>query len=139
MDMKMEIAKHLSAACGVAAEEIAAAIEKPANADMGDYAYPCFKLAKVLRKAPPMIAQEIGEKIEKPDFISKISIVGAYINFFLDQSFYTKKVLESVLQQGAEYCKTIPCGTFAFYCNWECIIPNPSSFGLSLCRGQPSG
>ena len=106
MDMKMEIAKHLSAACGVAAEEIAAAIEKPANADMGDYAYPCFKLAKVLRKAPPMIAQEIGEKIDKTDFISKISIVGAYINFFLDQSFYTKKVLESVLQQGADYGKS---------------------------------
>ena len=52
MDMKMEIAKHLSAACGVAAEEIATTIEKPTNADMGDYAYPCFKLAKVLHKAP---------------------------------------------------------------------------------------
>ena len=63
MDMKLEIAKSLSAACGVAAEEIAAAIEVPANTDMGDFAYPCFKLAKVLRKAPPLIAQEIGEKL----------------------------------------------------------------------------
>lgn len=62
----------------MAAEEIAAAIEVPANTDMGDFAYPCFKLAKVLRKAPPLIAQEIGEKLEKPDFIADVKIVGAY-------------------------------------------------------------
>lgn len=106
MDMKLEIAKSLSAACGVAAEEIAAAIEVPANTDMGDFAYPCFKLAKVLRKAPPLIAQEIGEKLEKPDFIADVKIVGAYINFFMDKHFYTKKVLETVLTEKENYGKS---------------------------------
>lgn len=106
MDMKLEIAKSLSAACGVAAEEIAAAIEVPANTDMGDFAYPCFKLAKVLRKAPPLIAQEIGEKLEKPDFIADVKIIGAYINFFMDKHFYTKKVLETVLTEKENYGKS---------------------------------
>lgn len=106
MDLKLEIANSIAAACGVAADEIAAAIEVPANSDMGDYAYPCFKLAKVLRKAPPLIAQEIGEKLQLPVGISEMKIVGAYINFFMDKPFYAKQVLQSVLEQGADYGKS---------------------------------
>lgn len=106
MDLKLEIANSIAAACGVAAEEIAAAIEVPANSDMGDYAYPCFKLAKVLRKAPPLIAQEIGEKLQLPVGISEMKIVGAYINFFMDKPFYAKQVLQSILEQGADYGKS---------------------------------
>lgn len=106
MDLKLEIANSIAAACGVAADEIAAAIEVPANSDMGDYAYPCFKLAKVLRKAPPLIAQEIGEKLQLPFGISEMKIVGAYINFFMDKPFYAKQVLQSVLEQGADYGKS---------------------------------
>lgn len=106
MDLKLEIANSIAAACGVAVDEIAAAIEVPANSDMGDYAYPCFKLAKVLRKAPPLIAQEIGEKLQLPVGISEMKIVGAYINFFMDKPFYAKQVLQSVLEQGAHYGKS---------------------------------
>ena len=106
MDLKLEIANSIAAACGVAADEIAVAIEVPANSDMGDYAYPCFKLAKVLRKAPPLIAQEIGEKLQLPVGISEMKIVGAYINFFMDKPFYAKQVLQSVLEQGADYGKS---------------------------------
>ena len=106
MDLKLEIANSIAAACGVAADEIAAAIEVPANSDMGDYAYPCFKLAKVLRKAPPLIAQEVGEKLQLPVGISEMKIVGAYINFFMDKPFYAKQVLQSVLEQGADYGKS---------------------------------
>ncbi len=106
MDLKLEIANSIAAACGVAADEIAAAIEVPANSDMGDYAYPCFKLAKVLRKAPPLIAQEIGEKLQLPVGISEMKIVGAYINFFMDKPFYAKQVLQSILEQGADYGKS---------------------------------
>ena len=106
MDLKLEIANSIAAACGVTADEIAAAIEVPANSDMGDYAYPCFKLAKVLRKAPPLIAQEIGEKLQLPVGISEMKIVGAYINFFMDKPFYAKQVLQSVLEQGADYGKS---------------------------------
>lgn len=106
MDLKLEIANSIAAVCDVAADEIAAAIEVPANSDMGDYAYPCFKLAKVLRKAPPLIAQEIGEKLQLPVGICEMKIVGAYINFFMDKPFYAKQVLQSVLEQGADYGKS---------------------------------
>ncbi|HIY03386.1 MAG TPA: arginine--tRNA ligase [Candidatus Anaerotignum merdipullorum] len=106
MDIKMEIAKSLSAVCSVSAEEIAAAVEVPANGEMGDYAYPCFRLAKVMRKAPPLIAQEIGEKIEKPVGVARVQIVGAYVNFFLDKSAYAKEVLQTVLEQGTQYGKS---------------------------------
>ena len=53
---------------------------------MGDYAFPCFRLAKTLRKAPPLIAQDIVSKLVKPDFVSDIQVVGAYINFYVDKS-----------------------------------------------------
>ncbi|MEG0387217.1 MAG: arginine--tRNA ligase, partial [Niameybacter sp.] len=59
-DFKLEIAKLLSThiTC-LAQDEIYSMLEVPTNTDMGDYAFPCFKLAKELRKAPPMIAQDI--------------------------------------------------------------------------------
>ena len=106
MDFKFEIAKRISSAADIDVEEVISAIEIPPNSDMGDYAYPCFKLAKVFRKAPPMIAGELVEKIEKKDFIKEIKTVGAYINFFTEKSVYVKEVLESVLTKEADYGKS---------------------------------
>lgn len=93
MDFKIEIAKLLAAAAEISVEDAAAAVEIPAKKEMGDFAYPCFRLAKVFRKAPPMIAAELIEKIEKPAFIAKMQVVGAYINFFVDKSVYAEQVL----------------------------------------------
>lgn len=106
MDFKFEIAKLISSAADIDVEEVISAIEIPPNSDMGDYAYPCFKLAKVFRKAPPMIAGELVEKIDKKDFIKEIKTVGAYINFFTEKSVYVKEVLESVLTKEADYGKS---------------------------------
>ncbi len=106
MDFKFEIAKLISSAAEIDVEEVISAIEIPPNSDMGDYAYPCFKLAKVFRKAPPMIAGELVEKIEKKEFIKEIKTVGAYINFFTEKSVYVKEVLESVLTKEADYGKS---------------------------------
>lgn len=106
MDFKFEIAKLISSTADIDVEEVISAIEIPPNSDMGDYAYPCFKLAKVFRKAPPMIAGELAEKIEKKDFIKEIKTVGAYINFFTEKSVYVKEVLESVLTKEADYGKS---------------------------------
>ena len=103
MDFKIEIAKRLAAAGNIPTEDAAAAIEIPAKKEMGDFAYPCFRLAKIFRKAPPMIASELVEKLEKPDFIAKIEVVGAYINFFVDQGVYAKQVLSTVLEQKENY------------------------------------
>lgn len=77
-------------------EEIINYIEIPPNADMGDYAFPCFKLAKVLKKAPQIIASELKEKMELDDKIEKIDIVGGYLNFYINKKLLTKNVLEEI-------------------------------------------
>lgn len=106
MDFKMEIAKLISSAADIDVNEVISAIEIPPNSEMGDYAYPCFKLAKVFRKAPPMIANELVEKIEKKDFIKEIKVVGAYINFFTEKSVYIKEVLGAVFENNENYGKS---------------------------------
>ncbi len=106
MDFKASIAQAIAQAAGLSADEILPYIEIPPNTDLGDFAYPCFRLAKVLRKAPPAIAAEISEKLQKPDFISKVEIVGAYLNFFLDKGVYAKEVLTEVLAAGEQYGKS---------------------------------
>jgi len=103
MDYSKLLAQAIADAAGLAAEEIASWIEVPADETLGDYAFPCFKLAKTLRKAPPAIAAEIGGRLVKPDFISEVRVVGAYINFFLDRVTLAKQTLENVFAQGDAY------------------------------------
>lgn len=80
---------------GLTHEELDAMIEIPPKTEMGDFAFPCFKLAKTFRKAPPIIANELKEQIEIPDFIDKIVVQGGYLNFFVDKSYYAKQIVES--------------------------------------------
>lgn len=103
MNFKLEIAYLLQQVTGVPQQEIVNAIETPPNKDMGDFAYPCFKLAKQFKKAPALIAQELSEKIVKPDFIQEIKIQNAYINFFVSKEVYVKEVLEKVLCENEKY------------------------------------
>ena len=81
-------------------EDIENLIEVPKKEDMGDYAFPCFRLAKIYRKAPNMIAEEITDKIkEKKDpAIEKVENVGAYINFFLAKEAYVQSLIEKISQ-----------------------------------------
>ncbi|WP_316606029.1 arginine--tRNA ligase [Streptococcus pluranimalium] len=83
-------------------EAIENLLEKPKNASMGDLAFPAFSLAKVLRKAPNMIAAEIAEQINASAF-EKVQAVGPYINFFLDKSKVSEEVLADVIQHGSHY------------------------------------
>lgn len=103
MDFKAEIAAVLAKCVDMDVAEIANTLEIPPTSDMGDYAFPCFKLAKVFRKAPPLIAAEVAEKLEKPEFIREIKVAGAYVNFFTEKSVYVKEVLVPVLEKGTAY------------------------------------
>ena len=103
MNIINEIALVLSEATGLTTDLLKGFIEIPADSTNGDYAFPCFKLAKELRKAPPVIAAEISEKIKRPDFISEIKVVGAYINFFTDKAFYAENVLKNIIENGGDY------------------------------------
>ena len=89
-------------------DEIVGMIETPANTQMGDYAFPCFRLAKVLRKAPPLIAQEIASKIEGTALIDKAESVNAYINFFINKEVYVASVLDEILDQKQEFGHSEP-------------------------------
>lgn len=83
-------------------ETISNLLETPKNSDMGDVAFPAFSLAKILRKAPQMIASEIAEKIDASAF-EKVEAVGPYINFFLDKKAISAKVLKEVIRNKEHY------------------------------------
>ena len=87
-------------------DEILQLIEIPPNKDMGDYAFPCFKLAKVFRKAPNLIAQDIAESIPAEGDISKVVPIGGYVNFFVNKSQLAKTVINNVLTQKDDYGKS---------------------------------
>ena len=79
ISIKDEIAKILEDNIdGLNGDEILEIIEIPADPKMGDYAFPCFRLAKQFRKAPPVIAQEITEKIVDCSIFEKVENVNAY-------------------------------------------------------------
>lgn len=106
MDFKLEITKILKKEIEFLSEdEILNSLEVPPSADMGDFAFPCFKLSKTLKKAPPLIAKELQEKIEKPDFIKDIKVISGYLNFYLDDYKLVKQVLDKVLNEKENYCK----------------------------------
>ena len=103
MDFKYEAAKLIAKAADMDIDEVMGMIEIPANKEMGDYAFPCFKLAKKFRKAPNLIAADICGKLEGSDSFTKIECVAAYINLFTDKSSYAKTAIESVNNAGAKY------------------------------------
>ena len=72
INIKEIIAKEIEKVTKLNSNELESYIEKPKEAKNGDYAFPCFRLAKELRKAPPVIANEIKEKIEPVEEIEKI-------------------------------------------------------------------
>ncbi|MER1956972.1 MAG: arginine--tRNA ligase [Solibacillus sp.] len=84
--------------------EIASLLEKPKHQHLGDLAFPCFTLAKKFRQAPQQIAQSIAEKIEHP-FIQDVQVVGAYINFFVNQAAVTLQVLTDIVGKGDNYAQ----------------------------------
>ena len=103
MDFKYEAASLIAKAADMDINDIVNFMEIPAKPEMGDYAFPCFRLAKTMRKAPNMIAADICSKIEENEIFSKIEPVAAYINFFTDKSVYAAEVMESIAKMGENY------------------------------------
>ena len=95
-NFKKIIAKQISKTIEINEKELESYIETPKDSKNGDYAFPCFRLAKELRKAPPAIANEIKEKIETVEEIEKIEVAGGYLNFFINKETLAKEVLEEI-------------------------------------------
>jgi arginyl-tRNA synthetase len=104
MDYKQLFAERLAESIEhvLAVEEIEKVIEKPRKKNLGDFAFPCFALAKHWKKAPNMIATELAPKIEDRLF-QKVEAVGPYINIFLHKQLASKQILDRVLQLGSHY------------------------------------
>lgn len=92
--MKEQIIDIITAATNLDRNMVADILEIPPQTDMGDYAFPCFQLAKTLRKAPPLIAADIAEKIGEADIVEKLEVKGAYLNFFLKKENFVKLMVE---------------------------------------------
>ena len=104
LDFKEEIAQALQKATGLEKEELKSYIEIPKDASMGDYAFPCFKLAKTLKKAPPAIAEEIKGKLQvNESIITKVEIVGGYINFYANNNTFINEVLKEYDSKKEQY------------------------------------
>lgn len=104
IDFKKEIADLMASKVeGMSSEEIKEALEIPKYADMGDFAFPCFKLAKIFRKAPKMIAEELAEGFGEQEMFEKIAAVNGYLNFTIDKGTYAKSVVGEVLAQNDDF------------------------------------
>lgn len=103
MDIKLEIAKILhEKEIGMEVKDILMTLETPPNKEMGDYAFPCFRLAKTLRKAPNLIAEELYKNI-KADFLAKVVNLGPYINFYINYEMMAKNTITSIIEQKDDF------------------------------------
>ena len=104
IDYKEQIAQLIADATNaMSKEEILEIIEVPTDEKMGDYAFPCFRLAKAMRKAPPMIAKDICAGIEGADIFESVEAVNAYVNMRINRAAFVKAIVEEVQQQGSDY------------------------------------
>ena len=102
MDYKKYIAQRINAE-GVGEEEVYASIALPPNPDMGDYALPCFKFAKVMRKSPVLIAQALAAGYPADDVIERAEAVNGYVNFTINKAALAREVIGEVLSAGEKY------------------------------------
>lgn len=100
IDFKKEIAEIIAKNLeGLTEDEIKSMIEIPQDQSMGDYAFPCFRLAKTMRKAPNLIAAELAEKLQGEKLFSEVSPVNAYVNMFVSREEMMKSTVSEVIEE----------------------------------------
>ncbi|MCH2663077.1 arginine--tRNA ligase, partial [bacterium] len=97
------ISEQVSQATGLEASVVRDLLETPPNPEMGDYALPCFTLAKTMHKAPNLIAEELSGQVETGETITEIRPTGPYLNFFVSKTDLVSGTMEKVLTQGDDY------------------------------------
>ena len=102
MDFKKHIAERIEAG-GLSQDEIYTMLALPPNTEMGDFALPCFRLAKTMRKAPSLIAQEIADAYPTDEIVSEVSAVNGYVNFRIDRVFWAKQTLSRIFAEREKY------------------------------------
>ena len=103
MDFKQEIAAILAPLVSLDPEAVSDYLEIPQDRKMGDFALPCFRFAKAMRKAPPAIAQELAATLAKPAWLERVDPVNGYLNFFINRSVWASTVLQEIARKGDSY------------------------------------
>ncbi len=123
IDFKIKVAELIfESVKDMTIEEISSSLEAPQNPKMGDCAFPCFKLSKLMKKAPQVIAGEIKQLIDgnRGEFIDKIEAAGGYLNFFFNKSSAAESVLNAILSEKENYGRSKAGGG-------KCIVIDYSS------------
>lgn len=102
MDFKNYIVSKLNVE-GFDANTIESFIEIPPEQSVGDYALPCFRFSKSLRKSPVQIAQMLKDSIATDDVIERVEAVNGYLNFFLNRKQVSESIINDVLEKGSEF------------------------------------
>ena len=102
MDYKNHIASKLNID-GISTQELSALIVTPPDNTLGDYALPCFRFAKIMRKSPVMIADELAKTFQTDEHISKVVAVNGYLNFTVNRTAMVKNTLNKILSEGSNY------------------------------------
>jgi arginyl-tRNA synthetase len=108
IDFKSEIATVVAAldsirGAGLSFDDVYELIEEPTDSSMGDYAFPCFRLAKAFRKAPQQIATDLADEISAGGVIGRAEAASAYLNFFLDRSAVVREAVTAAATQGEDF------------------------------------
>ena len=107
----MEEKKKLIAKCiydalnntEITIDEIEAKVEVPKDKQNGDFSYPCFNLAKIMKNSPVNIANTIKGNIVLPKEISKVDVVNGFLNFYLDSDNVVASTLEKIVKEKENY------------------------------------
>lgn len=100
LDYKLEIAKEIQKNVAMEVDQICSMIEIPPQTSMGDYAFPCFQLSKILRKSPVQIAAELAEIMQDLLFINKTEQSGGFLNFYIKPSAFIYEVVKQTIREG---------------------------------------
>jgi len=101
MDFRSQIVTWLAGQTGLERDQIDAWIEIPPQPALGDYAFPCFRLAKHLRRAPAKIAEELaGQARGNIAQLADVQPVQGYLNFFVDRALFVQAAIKHVLASG---------------------------------------
>ncbi|MDO5734154.1 MAG: arginine--tRNA ligase [Eubacteriales bacterium] len=103
MNIREELAEAIGKTAVLSSERAYELLEEPPQQNLGDYALPCFTLAKELRKSPQLIAEEIAEKLELPELFAELKVTGPYLNFFFAADKFIPEILTEARLKGKDY------------------------------------
>ena len=109
MDFKTIIAENIASIVNIDLNELSDFVEVPKEKSNGDFSFPCFKLAKNLKKAPQMIAEELKTSLEsKTDFMElfdKVDVINGFLNFYVSKVHLVREATEKFAKQDKNYGK----------------------------------